>query len=130
MAPWREAATALPLGRNEKLFLEIGRDAAFEPDSHVYGDLRDPRSAAYSIRPNGWPVIEAFLGGDGARIVEEEGPAAGFAYVSGELAALFGRDVASAVRPLAATSWSRMASIGGAYSCALPSRSQAWARLV
>ncbi|MBL7406184.1 amine oxidase, partial [Escherichia coli] len=75
--PWREAAAALPLGRNEKIFLEIGRDTAFGPGTHAYGNLRDPRSAAYSIRPNGWPVIEAFLGGDGARLVEEEGPSAG-----------------------------------------------------
>ncbi|KQP85355.1 amine oxidase [Methylobacterium sp. Leaf113] len=127
--PWREAAAALPLGRNEKLFLKIERDAAFEPDTHAYGNLRDPRSAAYSIRPNGWPVIEAFLGGDGARIVEEEGPAAGFAHVSTELAALFGSGVASGIRPLAATSWSRMASIGGAYSCALPGRSGARVQL-
>jgi monoamine oxidase len=127
--PWREAAAALPLGRNEKVFLEIGRDAAFEPDSHAYGNLRDARSAAYSIRPNGWPVIEAFLGGDGARILEEEGPAAGFAFVSAELVALYGSEVASAIRPLAVTSWSRMASIGGAYSCALPGQSQARARL-
>lgn len=127
--PWREAAAALPLGRNEKLFLEIGRDAAFEPDSHAYGNLHDSRAAAYSIRPNGWPVIEAFLGCDGARIVEEEGPAAGFAFVSAELASLFGSEVTSAIRPLAATSWSRMASIGGAYSCALPGRSGARAQL-
>ena len=127
--PWREAAASLPLGRNEKVFLEIGRDAAFEPDAHAYGNLRDPMSASYSIRPNGWPIIEAFLGGDSARILEEEGPAAGFAYVSAQLVALFGSEVASAVRPLAATSWSRMASIGGAYSCALPSQSQARARL-
>jgi monoamine oxidase len=111
--PWREAAAALPLGRNEKIFLEIARNSAFEPDTHAYGNLHDPRSAAYSIRPNGWSVIEAFLGGDGTRIVEEDGPAAGFAYVSAELAALFGNDVAAAVRPLAATSWSRLASIGG-----------------
>ncbi len=127
--PWREAAAALPLGRNEKIFLEIGRDTAFGPGTHAYGNLRDPRSAAYSIRPNGWPVIEAFLGGDGARLVEEEGPSAGFAHVAAELAALFGNDVASAIRPLAATSWSRMASIGGAYSCAVPGRSEARARL-
>lgn len=127
--PWREAAAALPLGRNEKAFLEIGRDAAFGPDTHAYGNLRDPRSASYSIRPNGWPIIEAFLGCDGARLLDEEGPAAGFAYVSAQLVALFGSEVASAIRPLAATSWSRMASIGGAYSCALPGRSQARARL-
>jgi monoamine oxidase len=127
--PWREAAAALPLGRNEKVFLEIGHDTAFAADSHAYGNLRDARSAAYSIRPNGWPVIEAFLGGEGALILEEEGPAAGFAFVSAELTSLFGTNVASAIRPLAATSWSRMASIGGAYSCALPGQSQARARL-
>ncbi len=127
--PWREAAAALSLGRNEKVFMEIGRNDAFVPDSHAYGNLRDARSAAYSIRPNGWPVIEAFLGGEGARILEEEGPAAGFAFVSAELTGLFGSAVASAVRPLTATSWSRIASIGGAYSCALPGQSQARARL-
>jgi hypothetical protein len=60
---------------------------------------------------------------------QEEGPAAGFAYVSTQLVALFGSEVASAIRPLAATSWGRVASIGGAYSCALPGRSQARARL-
>jgi len=127
--PWRDAAADLPLGRNEKVFLEIGREAAIEPDLHVYGNLHDPRSSAYSIRPNGWPVIEAFLGGEGARILEEEGPDAGFAFVSKELASLFGSDVASAIRPLAATSWSRMASIDGGYSCTLPGRSDARARL-
>lgn len=127
--PWREAAASLPLGCNEKIFLEIGRNSAFGTDSHAYGNLHDPRSAAYSIRPNGWPVIEAFLGGEGARIVAEEGPAAGFAFVSAELATLFGSGVASAIRPLAATSWSRLGFIGGAYSCALPGRSGARTRL-
>ncbi|MCJ2023602.1 flavin monoamine oxidase family protein [Methylobacterium sp. J-067] len=127
--PWREAAAVLPLGRNEKVFLEIGPGAAFGPDSHAYGNLRDARSAAYSIRPNGWPVIEAFLGGEGARILREEGPAAGFAHTKTELVGLFGNEVASAIRPLAATSWSRMATIGGAYSCALPGEARARARL-
>ncbi len=49
--------------------------------------------------------------------------------MSAELTGLFGGDVASAIRPLAATSWSRMGSIGGAYSCALPGQSNARARL-
>ncbi|PJI51556.1 hypothetical protein CTI14_58095, partial [Methylobacterium radiotolerans] len=53
--PLARGAAALPLGRNEKIFLEIGRDTAFGPGTHAYGNLRDPRSAAYSIRPNGWP---------------------------------------------------------------------------
>jgi hypothetical protein len=45
-----EAAASLPLGRNEKVFLEIGRDAAFEPAAHAYGNLRDP--AADTSLPN------------------------------------------------------------------------------
>lgn len=49
--------------------------------------------------------------------------------MSAELTGLFGSNVASSIRPLAATSWSRMAAIGGAYSCALPGHSQARARL-
>jgi monoamine oxidase len=50
--PWREAA-ALPLGRNEKVFMQIGRDAAFGPNTHAYDNLHDPKSAAYFIRPSG-----------------------------------------------------------------------------
>ena len=127
--PWRDAAASLPLGRNEKIFPEIGRNTAFGPHSHAYDNLKDPMSAAYSLRLNGWPVIEAFLGGESARILDEEGPAAGFAFVTAQLVALFGSEVASAVPRLVATSWSRMASIAGAYGCALPGRSQARSRL-
>jgi monoamine oxidase len=61
-----------PASRPQREALPPGlRESAFEPDSHAHGNLHDTRSAAYSIRPNGWPVIEAFLGSHGARIVEE-----------------------------------------------------------
>ena len=33
---WRHAAADLPLGRNEKLFLEIVGDSPFEPETHVH----------------------------------------------------------------------------------------------
>jgi monoamine oxidase len=127
--PWREAAAALPLGRNEKLFLEVEDQAAFEPEGRVFGNLRDSKTAAYHIRPFGWPVIQAYLGSESARLVQEEGQAAGFSHVIDELAAIFGSDVRSFIRPLAASSWSRTPSIGGAYSCALPGHAIARARL-
>ena len=99
--PWREAAASLPLGRNEKLFLEVKAGAAFEAESLIFGSLQDTKTAAYHVRPFGRPVIEAFLGGDGARILEADGPAAGFSHVLGEMAALFGRAVLSCLQPLA-----------------------------
>jgi monoamine oxidase len=122
---WCHAAASLPLGRDEKLFLEIVGDSPFEPETYVLGDPRDPRTGAYYIRPFGRPVIEGFLGGDGAQMLAEDGPAAGFAYATNQLSALFGSDVRRMLRPLAASNWSRMEYAGGAYSYALPGRAAA-----
>jgi monoamine oxidase len=126
---WRHAAAALPLGRNEKLFLKITGDNPFEPETHVIGDPRDARTGSYYIRPFGRPVIEGFFGGEGARVLEESGPAAGFAYAIDQLAALFGSDVREKLTPLAASDWSRAEHIGGAYSYALPGQAAARATL-
>jgi monoamine oxidase len=122
---WRHAAAGLPLGRNEKLFLESVGDNPFEPETHVIGDPRNPHTGSYYIRPFGRPVIEGFFGGEGAEVLAEHGPAAGFAYAIDELAALFGSDVRSRLRPLAVSNWSRMEHIGGGYSYALPGKAEA-----
>jgi monoamine oxidase len=117
--PWREAATRVPLGRNEKLFLEI-IDGAFETETQVFGDPHDARTGAYYIRPFGWPVIEGFFGGEGAELIEREGPAAGFAHAFEQLAGLFGADIRRQLKPLVISSWSGMDRIGGGYSYACP----------
>jgi monoamine oxidase len=122
---WREAASFLPLGRDEKLFLEIVGQSPFAPETHELGNPRDPRTAAYYIRPFGRPVIECFFGGEGAEMIEKEGPAAGFDYAVGQLVALFGTEARQSLRPLIASSWSRSSRIGGAYSYALPGRAAA-----
>ena len=126
---WRSAASCLPLGRNEKVFLEIVDDKLFDPETHALGDPRDPRTASYYIRPFGRPVIECFFGGEGARVVEEAGPVAAFDHATDQLAALFGSDVRRVLRPLVVTSWSRNIHVGGAYSSALPGRAAARAEL-
>jgi monoamine oxidase len=120
LAAWRESARHLPLGRNEKFFLEIVGDAPFEAETHVLGDPRDASSGAYYIRPFGRPVIEAFVGGEGARVLDEGGIAAGFAFAIDQLSALFGASVRRNLHPLVASSWSRSTRVGGAYSYALP----------
>ncbi|HTU65836.1 MAG TPA: FAD-dependent oxidoreductase [Steroidobacteraceae bacterium] len=118
--PWRDAARRLPLGLNEKLFLEITGDSPFEAETHVTGDPRDRATASYYIRPFGWPVVECFFGGERARRLGEDGAAAGFAFAIDQLVNLFGADVRRVLRPLAGSHWQRMKRIGGAYSYALP----------
>jgi len=126
--PWREAATSLPLGNDEKLFLEITGNSPFAPESHVLGDPFDPATGSYYIRPFGRPVIEVFLGGAGARAMAADGPDAAFSRAIDQLVKLFGTSVRGCLRPLIASNWAASATIGGAYSHALPS--QADARMV
>lgn len=117
---WREAARRLPLGHDEKLFLEITGDAPFERETQVIGNPRDRRSGAYYLRPFGWPIVECFLGGESSDVLTEQGPTAAFAFALDQLVALFGAKVRPVLRPVAASAWSRMDRIGGAYSYALP----------
>jgi monoamine oxidase len=127
--PWRDAARLLPLGRNEKLFLEIIGEAPFERETQVLGNPRDASTGSYYLRPLGLPVIECFLGGPSAGIVEEEGAAAAFGFALDQLSALFGADIRKKLRPLAASNWCRSKLIGGAYSYALPGHAGARAAL-
>ena len=122
---WRHAAACLPLGRDEKLFIEIVGESSFTPETRVIGNPRDRRTGVYHIRPFGWPVIECFVGDEAARMVEEMGPAAGFAHAADELAGLFGSSVSRNLRPLVASNWGRMTFVGGAYSHALPGHATA-----
>ena len=129
MAPWLDAAARLPLGRDEKLFLEIVGDGPFAPETHVVGNPRDQRTGGYYVRPLGRPVIECFFGGEGAGMVADEGPAAAFAHAMDELSSLFGTAAQRCLRPLAASQWSRTSHVGGAYSYALPGHASARADL-
>ena len=117
---WRHAAACLPLGPNEKLFLEVVGDSPFAPETRVLGKPPDRRIGVYNIRPFGWPVIECFLRDEGARMVGEMGPAAGFTHATDQLAALFGSRVRRSLHPLVASNWGRMTYVGGADSHALP----------
>ncbi|MGO4439789.1 flavin monoamine oxidase family protein [Rhizobium sp. RAF56] len=123
--PWRDAAMRLPLGNNEKLFLEIVGGSPFAPESHLLGDPFDAATGTYYIRPFGYPVIECFLGGAGARAAAADGRDTAFARAIDQLARLFGSQVRTCLRPLIASDWAGTASIGGAYSHALPGQAAA-----
>jgi monoamine oxidase len=70
-------------------------------------------------------VIECFMGDEAARMVEEMGPAAGFAHAIDQVAGPFGSSVRRNLHPLVASNWGRMTFVGGAYSHALPGRAAA-----
>jgi monoamine oxidase len=122
---WHHAAARLPLGRDEKLFLEIVGETSFAPETRVMGNPRDRLTGVFNIRPFGWPVVECFVGGEAAQMVEKDGPAAAFAHAIDQLAALFGSNVRSNLRPLVASNWGRTTYVGGAYSHAFPGHAAA-----
>jgi len=123
--PWKNAASNLPLGRDEKFFLQIVGDAPFMPETHMLGSFYDSRSCAFYIRPFGWPIIECYFGGDSAYIAEQEGLSAGFSLAIEQLVALMGSNIRSKLRPLIASNWRGLSYIRGAYSCALPGHAAA-----
>jgi monoamine oxidase len=123
--PWREAAQLLPLGHNEKLFLEILGDAPFEKESQVMGDPRASCTGSYYLRPLDLPVVECFLGGESARMAQEQGTGAAFAFALDQLSALFGTQIRGKLRPLLASAWGRTLHVGGAYSYAMPGQAHA-----
>ena len=114
------AATCLPLGRVDKLFLAMADAEAVPPETHLLGNPRRARTGSYYLRPFGRPVIECFFGGIAARAMEDAGDAGRLAFAVEELGQLLGSGVAAGLRPIAGTWWHREPTIGGAYSHALP----------
>jgi monoamine oxidase len=123
--PWRDAARRLPLGSNEKLFLEIVGSSPFKAETHAIGDPRDAETGSYYIRPFGAPVIECYLGGAGARAAAAMGTEAAFARAIEQIVSLFGSSVRGSLRPLIASDWAHAPTIRGAYSHALPGEADA-----
>jgi monoamine oxidase len=126
---WLQAAQNLPLGQDEKYLLEITGGDAFAPETHFMGDKWDALSGSYYVRPFGRPLIECFVGGEGARMRIEAGPAAAFAMAIDDVVRLFGESVRRHLKPMISSAWSRSGRIGGAYSHALPGQAGARAEL-
>ena len=115
-----EAASLLPLGLADKLYLAVERPALFPVEGYCLGSADTGRTAAYHMRPFGRPVIECFYGGDLARDLEREGEVAALAFATSELVGQLGSEVASAIRPLRMTAWGQDRHIRGSYSYAKP----------
>ncbi len=100
--PWREAAAALPLGRNEKVFLEIGATPRSSRTRMRTATCATPGRPPTRSAPT---VGRSSRRSSGAREPSswrrKARPPASSTCPT-QLVALFGSDVASAIRPLAA----------------------------
>jgi len=118
-----EAASRLPLGLANKLFIQTSEPGMFPEDTHVMGSRQDRRTGAYQLRPFGAPVIEAYFAGDLAFDLERQGVEAAFDFSVEQLKRVFGGDVGTKLSPLAASSWASEPFVGGSYSYAVPGAS-------
>ena len=99
----QEAASALPLGIADKVFLSVEGSLSWHAHAHLTGNPRSACTASHRLSPFGWPIVESFFGGPCAEMLEEDGAAAAFAI--DELVALLGSDWRSRFTPLDATRW-------------------------
>jgi len=124
-----EAASLLPLGLAEKLFLALDNPEEFKPESRIYGATDRIATANYHVRPFGRPVIEAYFGGQCARELEGGGIEAFADFAIGQLVDVMGSDFQKRLRPLFASSWARDSYALGSYSHALPGHADKRAKL-
>jgi monoamine oxidase len=120
-----EAATALPLGLDDKLFLALDHAEEFEPDSRLFGRTDRAGTGAYHLRPFGQPLIEGYFGGRLAADLESAGEHAFFDFAAFELSGLFGSGFARRLKPLAVHRWGADPHARGSYSYAQPGKADA-----
>ncbi len=110
------AATHLPLGYANKLFLALDQPEEFAPDSRLIGSRERIATAGYHLRPFGRNLIEAYFGGAFARDIEREGEAGMADFAITELAALLGSGIQARLRLVKASRWASDPHAMGAYS--------------
>lgn len=118
-----EAASRLPLGLANKLFIQVTEPDMFPVDTHVMGSRQSRRTGAYQLRPFGAPVIEAYFAADLAGDLERQGTEATFAFAVEQLKRVFGADVGKTLSPLVMSAWASEPFVGGSYSYATPGAS-------
>jgi monoamine oxidase len=117
-----EAASGLPLGLADKLFLSLADAEEFEAESRLWGRTDRAATGAYHFRPFGRPQIEAYFGGSLAAELEKGGEAAFLDHAAGELVSAFGGEFARRIKPIGLHPWKADAFARGSYSYALPGK--------
>ena len=110
------AATALPLGLADKVFLRVEAAEDLPPQTWLFGATHRTDTGSYHLRPFGAPVIEGYFGGACARALEAEGEGAFTAFAIDEIAAQLGSDMRGRLKPMTETAWGRDPYARGSYS--------------
>jgi monoamine oxidase len=124
-----DAASMLPLGAADKLFMAVDRPGMLPVNGHLIGNPNRTATGSYYLRPFGRPLIEAFFGGRLAHDLEAAGSDAFFDFAATELTGLFGSGIRARLQPLVETYWARDPFALGSYSYALPGHANARSRL-
>ena len=114
------AASGLPLGLADKVFLGLDDPDGLPVEGHLFGHKDRTATGSYHLRPFGRPYIEAFLGGRCARELEAQGSGAMADFALTELGELLGSDVRRRLHVLGETHWANDPYALGSYSHALP----------
>ncbi|HEX4181940.1 MAG TPA: NAD(P)/FAD-dependent oxidoreductase [Caulobacteraceae bacterium] len=122
----REAAAALPLGLADKVVFAVKSPGDLPVEGHLFGSPWRTDTGSYHLRPFGRPLIEAYLAGRQADLLEAEGPGAAAAFAVEELVGIYGSDMRTRLRAVSSSSWRRETWSLGSYSHAAPGG--AWAR--
>lgn len=117
-----DAASNLPLGLNDKLFLALDKAEEFEPDSRLFGRTDRDTTATYHLRPFGRSMIECYFGGALAAELEQGGEKAFYDFAISELIGVLGHDFARRLKPIRIHAWGTDPYARGAYSFALPGK--------
>ncbi len=124
-----EAAQGLPLGFDDKLFIALDGAEEFESSVRVFGRTDRVATAGYHLRPFGWPIIEAYFGGNCAAELEKAGEAAFFEFAASELSGVFGSDFVHRLKPIRVHRWGGDPFALGSYSYASPGNADCRATL-
>ena len=114
------AASRLPLGLADKLFLHLDGAEEFEPGGRLFGNVESTGTGTYHMRPFGRPLIECFYAGQCARDLEAGGEGAFFNFAVEELTRHLGSGLAKRVRPSLMHAWGKDRFARGSYSYAVP----------
>jgi len=117
-----DAATGLPLGLDDKLFMSLENAEEFENDCRIFGRTDRAGTGAYHLRPFGRPQIEAYFGGTLASGLEAGGERAFFDFAVSELVGQLGSAFARRLRPIHIHRWGADPFARGSYSYALPGK--------
>lgn len=118
--PKRDALAAVPLGYSEKIAVGFDRDV-FGVAPHTFLTILDgAETFGFHIRPFGWPLAVAYVGGRLSAELQHRGDAAAADFAVRQLARAFGNEARRHVTARAVTRWGADPFTRGGYSAARP----------